>query len=66
MFYSTVYFSRYKDAVVLSPHKFIGGPGTPGKFIKPKYCEVIFALKLDECLVKSLYVSEYFATAIKS
>ena len=24
---------RYKDAVFLSPHKFVGGPGTPGKTI---------------------------------
>ena len=23
---------RYKDAVFLSPHKFVGGPGTPGQF----------------------------------
>lgn len=22
---------RYKDAIILSPHKFVGGPGTPGK-----------------------------------
>jgi hypothetical protein len=21
---------RYKDAVIVSPHKFVGGPGTPG------------------------------------
>lgn len=25
--------SAYKDAIVLSPHKFIGGPGTPGVLI---------------------------------
>ena len=23
---------RYKDAIIVSPHKFVGGPGTPGKF----------------------------------
>ena len=23
----------YKDAIVLSPHKFIGGPGTPGVLV---------------------------------
>ena len=23
---------RYKDTVFLSPHKFVGGPGTPGQF----------------------------------
>ncbi|XP_020895282.2 uncharacterized protein LOC110234254 [Exaiptasia diaphana] len=27
----------YKDAVFLSPHKFVGGPGTPGLFIAKKH-----------------------------
>ena len=26
----------YKDAVFLSPHKFVGGPGTPGILIAKK------------------------------
>ena len=26
---------RYKDAVFLSPHKFVGGPGTPGRARRP-------------------------------
>ena len=26
-------FCRYKDAIFLSPHKFVGGTGTPGKFL---------------------------------
>ena len=25
----------YKDAIVLSPHKFIGGTGTPGVLVGP-------------------------------
>jgi selenocysteine lyase/cysteine desulfurase len=28
---------RYKDAVFLSPHKFIGGPGTPGVLIAKRH-----------------------------
>jgi len=28
---------KYKDAVFLSPHKFIGGPGTPGVLIAKKH-----------------------------
>ena len=28
--------SAYKDAIFLSPHKFIGGPGTPGVLIVRK------------------------------
>ncbi|XP_052216179.1 uncharacterized protein LOC127834382 [Dreissena polymorpha] len=28
---------EYKDAVILSPHKFIGGPGTPGLVIAKKW-----------------------------
>ena len=27
---------HYKDAVFLSPHKFIGGPGTPGVLVVKK------------------------------
>jgi selenocysteine lyase/cysteine desulfurase len=27
----------YKDAVFLSPHKFIGGPGTPGVLIAKRH-----------------------------
>jgi hypothetical protein len=26
--------TAYKDAVFISTHKFVGGPGTPGKFLK--------------------------------
>jgi selenocysteine lyase/cysteine desulfurase len=26
--------TAYKDAIFISPHKFVGGPGTPGKFSK--------------------------------
>lgn len=29
-------FDRYKDAIFFSPHKFVGGPGTPGILIAKK------------------------------
>lgn len=36
-FKSTVlFFCRYKDAIFASPHKFVGGPGTPGILIAKK------------------------------
>ena len=27
----------YKDAIFISPHKFIGGPGTPGILVAKKH-----------------------------
>ncbi|XP_052802193.1 uncharacterized protein LOC128232585 [Mya arenaria] len=29
--------TEYKDAVILSPHKFVGGPGTPGLILAKKW-----------------------------
>lgn len=31
-----VHLCRYKDAVFVSPHKFVGGPGSPGILIAKK------------------------------
>lgn len=38
---------RYKDAVFLSPHKFVGGPGTPGRYITQE-------LLLLQCLLAKI------------
>ena len=30
------FYFRYKDAVFMSPHKFVGGPGSPGILVAKK------------------------------
>ena len=35
----------YKDAIILSPHKFVGGPGSPGLLVAKKH---LFVNKVPE------------------
>ena len=37
----------YKDAIFISPHKFIGGPGTPGILIARNICSIIASHRIQ-------------------